>query len=123
MWIFSPDSFVSIVAHRTKPDVLLVRARLPGDLERMFPGAKVKETRAADYRFRAELPRHIVADEVAKRIAGIDYDNVKGAIPKVGGRVGRVHDSRAMAMHRCWDAMHAAQVDNTPAPIGHRDMR
>lgn len=38
MWICLNDAFLSIVAHRDKPGVLLVRARRPGDIERTFPG-------------------------------------------------------------------------------------
>lgn len=36
MWIFTPKAFLSIVAHRGKPDYLLVRARLPGDIENVL---------------------------------------------------------------------------------------
>ena len=40
MWIFLSDSFLSIVAHRDKPGVLLVRARRAGDIEAVFPDVK-----------------------------------------------------------------------------------
>ena len=39
MWIFQNDSFLSIVAHRDKPGMLLVRARKAGDIEAVFPEA------------------------------------------------------------------------------------
>lgn len=43
MWVFMSDSFLSIVADSTvsKSDCLLVRARREGDIERVFPEAKV----------------------------------------------------------------------------------
>ena len=106
MWIFTPTSFVSVVAHRTKPGVLLVRARLEGDLETLFPGCKVEVTPLADYRFRAEIPRGRVADLVREQLTCLDYHNVKAAIPHEGD----THDLRHTAMNRCWQAMHDAQV-------------
>lgn len=108
MWIFTPTAFVSIVAHRSKPGILLVRARLKGDLERMFPGCKVTETRNADYRFRTELSRGRVIDQVAEQLETMRYDNVKGAIPT---GTGQVHRDRAHAMHDVWGVMHKAQTD------------
>lgn len=39
MWVFLNNSFLSIVAHRDKPDVLIVRARRAGDIEAIFPQA------------------------------------------------------------------------------------
>lgn len=120
MWIFTPTAFVSIVAHRTKPGILLVRARLKGDLERMFPGCKVAETRAADYRFRAEIPRGRVADIVREHLTALDYDNVKGAIPM---HLGKVHRDRSHAMHDVWSVMHQAQTDAMrQPPVTHPDM-
>lgn len=119
MWIFTPTAFVSIVAHRTKPGVLLVRARLKGDLERLFPGCKVTETRQADYRFRAEIARGRVAELVREQLTVLDYDNVKNAIPHRGG----VHDLRHRAMNEVWSVMHLAQERQLkPAPMNHPDM-
>lgn len=105
MWIFTPTAMVSIVAHREKPGVLMVRARLKGDLQRLFPGCKVKVTPAADYRFRAEIPRAAAAAVLANFIAELDYPNVKGAIPHGS----QVHDLRHQAMNEVWGVMHRAQ--------------
>jgi hypothetical protein len=107
MWILTPKSFVSIVAHRSKPDTLLVRARLPGDLRRLFPGCKVSRTPSADYRFRTELPRRRVMNAVAEEISAIAYDNVKGAIPTKPV----VHSIRHRMMSRMWQAGMDAQQD------------
>lgn len=37
MWLFTKDSFVSIVQHRTQPNTVLVRARRKIEIERLFP--------------------------------------------------------------------------------------
>ena len=80
MWIFMSDSFLSIVAHRTKPQILLVRARVKGDIERVFPSAKVQRTPNADYLYRAEVNAGKVGARIAESIVDIDYDNFKNSI-------------------------------------------
>ena len=110
MWIMTPTSFVSIVAHRSKPDALLVRARLKGDLQRLFPGCKPKTTPAADYRFRIEVSREKAAAVIAGELRRLSYDNVKGAIPK-----GKAHDARDRAMHATWAVWHKEQVQQAGA--------
>jgi hypothetical protein len=80
MWIFLSNSFLSIVAHYDSPDLLLVRARRRGDIERIFPGAEVEEEPTFDYRFRATLPRQAVVDAIAATVAGIEYPNFKSHV-------------------------------------------
>lgn len=80
MWIFLNDAFVSIVAHREKPEHLHVRARIAGDLERAFPGSDVLETPHGDYRFRADIPRKAVARVMGDALEAIEYPNFKGSI-------------------------------------------
>ena len=41
MWLCLNDAFLSIVALPGHPDELLVRARIAGDIERLFPAAQV----------------------------------------------------------------------------------
>jgi hypothetical protein len=72
MWIFLNNAFVSIVNDKDNPDNLIVRARHHGDIRRVFPRAKVVITPEADYRYRACLPRTLVAEKIASQIAGID---------------------------------------------------
>jgi len=106
MWIFFPNAMLSIVAHRDKPDTLLVRARFKGDIERVFPDARVTRTPRADYLYRAEVPRPVVARALEFHALGMTYTNVKGAIPAGDHR-------RSRAMHDTWqvmfDAQHAAE--------------
>ena len=80
MWIFLSDSFLSIVAHREQPDMLLVRARSAGDIEAVFYGAKVEHTPDRDYHYRAILPREEVGRVLAGRVEGIDYGNFKNSV-------------------------------------------
>src|SRR5215831_4091688 len=53
MWLFAKHGFFSIVEHRADPRNLLVRARVKGDIEHYFLDAKVTQTDAADYLYRA----------------------------------------------------------------------
>ncbi len=94
MWIFLNNAFLSIVAHRDKPDLLLVRARAEGDIERTFPDAETCPV--ADYRYRAELPRQEVATAIAERVSGIDYDNFKGSVQETDRHDAYLHVWSAM---------------------------
>ena len=84
MWIFLNDSFLSIVAHRNKPGLLLVRARKAGDIEAVFPDAKTWVDERADYPHRAEVPAENVAEAVAARVRAIGYDNFKDSVRERG---------------------------------------
>ena len=44
MWIMLSDCFLSIVSKDCGPAELLVRARRAGDIEKVFPNAKVTRT-------------------------------------------------------------------------------
>jgi hypothetical protein len=79
MWICLSDSFYSIVAHRSRPGYLLVRARRPGDIERLLPGAKVQVMPRADYRYRTVAPAKDVARALATRVQAIEYTNFKAS--------------------------------------------
>lgn len=83
MWIFLKNSFLSIVIDRQSKDGnLLVRARRKGDIESVFPRAKVSVSPKRDYRFRASIRRQEVASAIADSICGISYDNFKDSVPK-----------------------------------------
>lgn len=113
MWIYTPTSFVSLVAHRDRPGFIMARGRLPGDLQRVFPGCKVEATPAADYRFRTVVSQADAAAAIARQVDSIDYDNVKNAIPKAQQQLGDPlnSDLRYRAMTRAWSGMMDAQED------------
>lgn len=81
MWVYTRKGFLSIVAHDDDPmGGLLVRARLPGHIEALFPEAKVLETRDADYRFRSTIPAGRVAEVLHDEVTSIDYPNFKDSV-------------------------------------------
>ena len=57
MWIFSEEAYLSVVEDKTNPDMLLVRARVKGDIEKHFPDSITTETPDADYLYRASIPQ------------------------------------------------------------------
>lgn len=80
MWICLTDSFLSIVHKDCADDELLVRARRRGDIERVFPHAKVVVNMNTDYMFRARVKRTDVADALMIQAATIDYPNFKNEV-------------------------------------------
>ncbi|MCO6451112.1 MAG: hypothetical protein J5I90_10035 [Caldilineales bacterium] len=80
MWIFLNDAFLSIVAHRDEPEMLLVRSRFPDDIGRVFPDAVVEHTPAFDYPYRTVLARTEVAQTLAAHVETIPYPNFKNSI-------------------------------------------
>src|SRR6266446_9194294 len=81
MWIVTNNSYLSIV-HKAPcgPAELLVRARRAGDIEKVFPDAKVTRTTNRDYLYRAVLPRDVVKRAFAAMIDHIDYPNFKDSV-------------------------------------------
>ncbi len=104
MWVSLSYSFLSIVAldgPAADPAQLLVRARVAGDIERVFPTAAVTHTPKADYAYRAILPRTVVATALAAAVQAIDYTNFKNSVSD---------PARHDAYFECWDAMYDLQV-------------
>jgi hypothetical protein len=80
MWIMLQNSFLSIVSDRYSTENLLVRGRIEGHIEAVFPEASVFTDDSADYRYRTVLPRGRVAAAIAKSLETIDYDNFKESV-------------------------------------------
>lgn len=84
MWICLNNAFLSVVDLVPRdPDKLMVRARIKGDIRRVFPHAVERESRPEefrDYRFRAIVDRRLVADMIAASIQAIDYSNFKDSV-------------------------------------------
>lgn len=92
MWIFLSGAMLSIVDQRAKgsglrnrspgpDDMLVVRARVRGDIQRVFWQVKVIEDEKTDYRFRALVPRWKVSEMLADQVRSLDYGNFKGSVP------------------------------------------
>lgn len=82
MWMFTKNSFVSIVAHKDRPDCVLVRARRDEDLARLFPDKeKLIETDVyADYFFRLVVSKQELIRQVTRYIEEkLTYPAFKGA--------------------------------------------
>lgn len=85
MWLFTKNSFVSVVQHRERPDDVLVRARAKKHLVRLFPAMadSIQETPDTDYHFRLVISKAAMAEVVASYIMqDLDYDNFKAAQEK-----------------------------------------
>lgn len=80
MWLCLSDAFVSIVAVPSRPDVLKVRSRCPGHIERLFRVCEVTCTPGRDYLYRAEMARELVGKVLADHVCGIGYPNFKDSV-------------------------------------------
>tara|TARA_R110000824_G_C15170824_1_gene672893 strand:+ start:1410 stop:1724 length:315 start_codon:yes stop_codon:yes gene_type:complete len=80
MWIGHSNGWLSIVAHRERPDDLLVRARKESHISTFWPDVEVAFDAEADYPYRSVIPRLDVAQVVMQYIEGIDYDNFKNSV-------------------------------------------
>lgn len=85
MWIVAEKGFYSVVQHKANSNILLVRARVRKDLERLreyVPYLKVvNDTEGlADYKYRAYVIRSDFAKAMRKMILDIDYPNFKSRI-------------------------------------------
>lgn len=100
MWIFLPNSFISVVQKPGDTDMLTVRARIKGDIESVFPKAKVEANRGTDYKYRARVPRQEVANVLHHQVMNVNWNNFKGAVTSK-----KRHD----AYMSVWSVMHAVQ--------------
>lgn len=97
MWLCMNSAFLSVVHKHCLEDELLVRARRDGDIEKIFPDAKVMRSTDSDYPYRAVIPRNEVASAMAAQIQGIDYGNFKASVKGNSLRRGYLKVWHAMA--------------------------
>lgn len=88
MWILLYDCFFSIVSKDCEPHQLLVRARRRGDIEKVWPNARVTEYTKSDYLFRAVIDKPDVIAALSVEIDDIDYGNFKNRVED-----NRLHDA------------------------------
>lgn len=102
MWIFLPNSMLSIVQKPgdAQAGTLTVRGRVAGDIEAVFPDALVTEDAGTDYRFRASLPREQVAKAMHEAVMNLDWSNFKAQVKD---------HPRHDAYMGCWQAMYRLQ--------------
>jgi hypothetical protein len=58
----------------------LVRARRPGDIEQLFPDAKVSRSPRGDYLYRSIILRSDIAAALARELQDIGYGNFKDSV-------------------------------------------
>ena len=80
MWLCMNDAFLSVVADRNDEGNLLVRARVKGHIEKVFPKAKTFTSNDSDYMYRAFIDREDVAIAVYERLMEVEYDNFKSSV-------------------------------------------
>ncbi len=109
MWVFLRDAFISVTEHESERRLLRVRARMRGDLDRLFPEADIAETIDRDYRFATSLPRERVAQVISLHVSKLDYGTFFEAIP---------NEDRKQAYIQVWGAMYEEQnrLYGPPAP-------
>ncbi len=108
MWIFNKDGFFSAVAHRDKPDHVMVRARRKEDIEALARalGAEAELTPNADYAYRVTVPKSDFADYMQASVLDLDYPNFKSACAGYG--------ARSQAYHDVWTVMNDFQAEARP---------
>ena len=82
MWIFLNNSFLSIVENRNNKEELLVRSRIKGDIDKIFPDSNVFELENSDYKYRSYIKKSEVSEKIKDIIQNINYDNFKNSISK-----------------------------------------
>lgn len=97
MWLFVSGGFLSVVAHRTQPEDLLVRARHPGHIHAIFPEAEVIHMPSADYPYRTVVLRIVVEAAIADYVHTLVYDNFKASIDD-----NEYHDVCLNVWHTMW---------------------
>ena len=100
MWVFTDNAFISLRADMTVPDLLDVRARFPGDIEKLWPQAVVTENYEYDYRFSSQVRREDVASVLGHQVRKLRYHSLTERI---------LSPTREEAYLHVWFAMREAQ--------------
>lgn len=106
MWVCLYDCFFSIVAKDCKSDELMVRARRPGDIEKIFKGYTGEEYLISDYHYRCAIPKSVIIEALSTEIEDIDYPNFKN----------RVEDDK---LHRAYNEVWFSMSKLQPNPPYH----
>jgi len=109
MWLMTRTGFLSVVQKPDDKTTLTVRARVKGQIESIFPQAKVVSGKGTDYLYRAKIDRAEVAQAMYDQIMDIDYGNFKGAV---------LDDELHDAYLGVWHVMMRYQTRMAPKPRG-----
>jgi len=106
MLIFTRNAFISIVDHPQDDRFLVIRARIAGDIEAVFPEAEVFERPGADYRFQANVARERVSQRIASQVKDIHYEAFESSVED---------GDRRQAYIQVWSAMYEEQARRVSA--------
>ena len=102
MWVFLNNSFLSIVENRNNKEELLVRSRVRGDIDKIFPDSNIFEMENSDYKYRSYLKKIEVSEKIREIVTNINYDNFKNSISKS-------EDQRHSSYLNVWNEMRKLQ--------------
>ena len=66
--------------NRNNKEELLVRSRIKGDIEKVFPDSDVFEMENSDYKYRSFIKKTDVSSKLNNVSKDINYDNFKNSI-------------------------------------------
>ena len=104
MWVFLNNSFLSIVENRNNKDELLVRSRIKGDIEKVFPDSDVFEMENSDYKYRSYIKKNDVSNKLKNIVEDINYDNFKNSVSKDD-------KNRLNAYMNVWSSLYKMQTE------------
>jgi len=107
MWLMTKHGFYSIV--QKKPGEFHVRARVRKDLENLvervpLPGAKIHDTKTADYSFRIVTDKGDVLKVMQFLGDTLDYSNFKNTVARTPDQQNK-HDAYGSVWHTMMDAL------------------
>lgn len=102
MWVFLNNSFLSIVENRNNKEELLVRSRVRGDIDKIFPDSNIFEMENSDYKYRSYIKKIEVSEKIKDIVTNINYDNFKNSISKS-------EDQRHSSYLNVWNEMRKLQ--------------
>ena len=109
MLICANDGFLSIVKDYFNPENLLVRGRTERAIKNVFgANTAVAYTPSHDYGYRVSLPRDVVGEVLANRLASINYTNFKDSVKEP-----ELHD----AYTEFWQVMYEYQANDGKPPV------
>lgn len=80
MWVFLNDAMVSIVRDYRNLDLLLVRSRIEGDVQRAIPGAEVIEHSRPDWKYTTTVSRSELKDALANAVDRLNYFDYEASL-------------------------------------------
>ncbi len=101
MLIFTRNSFLSIVDHAQDDRFVVVRGRIPGDIEAIFPEAEVFERPGADFKYQATIARDRASLRIGHLVKEIHYESFESTIED---------PERRQAYIQVWSAMYEEQM-------------